>query len=246
MVPAHLKTFTHCNSTQNIWPIHRKIFSCIKILRALWFKSPYAFLKHPLGRSGGILWNHDPWSAHINNHQYPKKVCSNHVILVPWYPGTHPTNHIGIKLKIQRNFTMLLFIAYLADHNEILHMTTVILSRHLQKFFVIGWAHSGTAYIDQISNLTEMPLVSIAPADSLCCWGFAKSYENIFGWILIAKSYENIFGWILIAHSVAREHHWLAKRPSKFPHNIPNVLDRWSWCCGCHARLWNLHDVANK
>ena len=32
-----------------------------------------------------------------------------------------PANDISIEFEIERKFTMLLYIAYLTDHNEILH-----------------------------------------------------------------------------------------------------------------------------
>ena len=45
-------------------------------------------------------------------------------------------------------------------------------------------------------------------------------------------------------HPVASEHRWLVKAP-RWIHSVPDVSGRWSWPCGCHARLWNLHDVTN-
>ena len=51
-------------------------------------------------------------------------------------PGIHTTNPILIEFEIQWNFVMLLLITYLADHNEILHMSR---QWHVQNFIVIGW-----------------------------------------------------------------------------------------------------------
>ena len=48
----------------------------------------------------------------------------------------------------------------------------------------------------------------------------------------------------LIPHPVASQHRWLVKAP-RWIHSVPDVSDRRSWRCGCYARLWNLHDVAN-
>ena len=55
------------NSTQNIWPIHWKILFLynIEILRALWFKSSYAFLTPPPPPPGatylscGFFWSNE-------------------------------------------------------------------------------------------------------------------------------------------------------------------------------------------
>ena len=46
----------------------------------------------------------------------------------------------------------------------------------------------------------------------------------------------------LIPHPVASEHRWLVKAP-RWIHSVPDVSGRRSWRRGCHARLWNLHDV---
>ena len=44
---------------------------------------------------------------------------------------------------------------------------------------------------------------------------------------------------------VASEHRWLVKAPG-WIHSVPDVSGRWLWRCGCHVRLWNLHDVTNS
>ena len=49
---------------------------------------------------------------------------------------------------------------------------------------------------------------------------------------------------VIIPHPVASEHRWLVKAP-RWIHSVPDVSRRRSWRCGCHARLWNLHDVTN-
>ena len=49
---------------------------------------------------------------------------------------------------------------------------------------------------------------------------------------------------LLIPHPVASEHRWLVKAP-RWIHSVSDVSRRRSWRCGCHARLWNLHDVTN-
>ena len=38
-------------------------------------------------------------------------------------PGTHPTNDISIKFKIQPKCAVLWFKMYCTNHNEILHMS---------------------------------------------------------------------------------------------------------------------------
>ena len=48
----------------------------------------------------------------------------------------------------------------------------------------------------------------------------------------------------LIPHPVASEHRWLVKAP-RLIHSVPDVSGKRSWRSGCHARLWNLHDVTN-
>ena len=48
----------------------------------------------------------------------------------------------------------------------------------------------------------------------------------------------------IIPHPVASEHRWLVKAP-QWIHSVPDVSDRRSWRRGCHARLWDLHDVTN-
>ena len=48
----------------------------------------------------------------------------------------------------------------------------------------------------------------------------------------------------IIPHPVASEHRWLVKAP-RWIHSVPDVSSRRSWRSGCHARLWNLHDVTN-
>ena len=71
------------NSTQNILPIHWKIWFLynIEILRALRFKSSYAFLKSPL------MYSEDPTSCEFNSllkaysiHFYTGVYCVSHVI----------------------------------------------------------------------------------------------------------------------------------------------------------------------
>ena len=49
---------------------------------------------------------------------------------------------------------------------------------------------------------------------------------------------------MLIPHPVASEHRWLVTAP-RWIHSVPDVSGRRSWCCGCYAWLWNLHDVTN-
>ena len=48
----------------------------------------------------------------------------------------------------------------------------------------------------------------------------------------------------VIPHPVASEHRWLVKAP-RWIHSVPDVSGRRSWRCGCHVRLWNLHDVTD-
>ena len=48
-----------------------------------------------------------------------------------------------------------------------------------------------------------------------------------------------------IPYPVASEHRWLVKAP-RWIHSVPDVSDRRSWRRGCHARLWNLHDVTKR
>ena len=48
----------------------------------------------------------------------------------------------------------------------------------------------------------------------------------------------------IIPHPVASEHRWLVKAP-RWIHSVPDVSGRRSWRRGCHAQLWNLHDVTN-
>ena len=43
-----------------------------------------------------------------------------------------------------------------------------------------------------------------------------------------------------IPHPVASEHRWSVKTP-QWIHSVPDVSSKWSWRCGCNARLWNLH-----
>ena len=49
---------------------------------------------------------------------------------------------------------------------------------------------------------------------------------------------------LLIPQPVASEHRWLVKAP-RWIHSVPDISDRRSWRRGCHARLWDLHDVSN-
>ena len=65
------------NSTQNILPIHWKMWllNNIEILRALRFKSSYAFLKRPPGRR----WPNDPMSSTPELQKYwslPTNYCT--------------------------------------------------------------------------------------------------------------------------------------------------------------------------
>ena len=57
---------------------------------------------------------------------------------------------------------MLLFITYLADHNEILHVMTVLLTQSVQNFIVISYAYFKPEHSK--SNSIETPLVGRAEA----------------------------------------------------------------------------------
>ena len=53
-------------------------------------------------------------------------------------PGPHPTNDISIEFETRPKFEMPWFKMYSADHNEILHVMTVLLLCPVQNFVVIG------------------------------------------------------------------------------------------------------------
>ena len=73
------------NSTQNILPIHWKIWLLynIEILRALRFKSSYAFLKRPLG----LPWERMSTTWKVSMSQHDRK-CK-YIFIIPQQSWTH-------------------------------------------------------------------------------------------------------------------------------------------------------------
>ena len=65
----------------------------------------------------------------------------------------------------------------------------------------------------------------------------------ILKWTSKIQMHARRIEWI-IPPPVTSEHRWLVKAP-RWIHSVPDVSSRRFWRCGCHARLWNLHDDTN-
>ena len=108
---------------------------------------PWPRFMSPDGTTGSQWVNILIFSILLNTEKLPTVEILHHK-----RPGACPINSISIEFKIWSKFAVLWFKIWSTDHNNIFHMSRVLLSWCVQNFVVIGWIYYEQEYYKFLLN----------------------------------------------------------------------------------------------